>query len=327
MTNYSMEDYLIVSDIHGRDAKLEAELSVIAQNKQSKPKIVFFIGDIVGTPLLDQLQKLFYNGVYNHMKKLLEVNSNPTNQEILLYKTENEKTLAEGIVDLWKFLDGISFFKTDYFHMADYAKELAKYVHFGHFVSNLPKEIKMVLQKDMTINAINWINIMTKFTDQGTIVVVNEGNWDARTPLDFYPTEECKPLPVKERAFYFKDFLKSLNSNILYFDKTDTIETEKEIFVILPFDSAINLDLPKPITTDKKIILVSHAQIDWTAIKGDTPMTGEGKIIQKNMKKIMEYLHPDYAIHGHLHDPEEDYVFNQTKVIYLSKGICRSVNF
>jgi len=320
-------DFLFVSDIHGRNAKLEAELLLIAQNKQPKPKIVTFTGDIVGTDLLDQLQKLFYNGVYNNIKKLLAANPNPTDQEILLYSAGQERTLAEGIVDLWKFLDGISFFNADYFHMADYAKKLAKYVHFGHFVSNLPPEIKAVLQKNMEVNAMNWANIMTKFTDQGVMVAVVQGNWDARHPLDFYPTEECKPLPIEERSFYFKDFLKSLNEKILYFDETSIIETEEEILVMLPFDSCINLDLPEKIEIDKKIILVSHAQVDWHAIKGDIPMTGEGEKIQENMKKIIEHLRPDYIIHGHLHDPGEDYLFNQTQVKYLPLGTCRFIDF
>ncbi|MDD3003181.1 MAG: hypothetical protein PHS06_04930 [Candidatus Shapirobacteria bacterium] len=321
------KDFLFVSDIHGRNAKMEVELSLIAQNKQSKPKIVVFTGDIVGTFLLDQLQKLFYNGVYNHIKKLLSTNPNPTNEEILWFPTENGLTLIDGAINLWNFLDNLDYSETDPPSMADYVRELVEYVHFGHFVSNLPKKICDILRQDMEKNAKIWADIMTQFTDQETLVVVNAGNWDARHPLDFYPTKECKPLPVEERAFYFKDFLKSLNEKILYFDKTDTIETENEIFVILPFDSAINLDLPKPIATDKKIVLISHAQVNWHAIKGDTPMTAEGQKIQENMEKIIAFLHPDYVIHGHLHDPVPDYLFNGIPVKYLPQGTCRFIDF
>ncbi|MFA6185418.1 MAG: metallophosphoesterase [Candidatus Shapirobacteria bacterium] len=321
-----MKKYLFVSDIHGRNTKLEAELSQIA--KENPPEIVFFLGDTVGTELLDQLQKLFYNSIYNHIKKLMTTNNRPTKKEVLSFPTENGKTLADGITELQVFLKNICPSITTPTNTVNYIFEISRYLHFGHFVSNLPKKIRNILRQDLEKNAEIWADIMTQFTNQGSLVVIVEGNWDARTPLDFCRSKNrCAPIPVEKRIFYFKDFLKSLNDKILYFDEPSTIETQNEMFVILPFDSCINLNLPEKIETNKKIILVSHAQIDWHAIKGDTPMTSEGQKIQKNMKKIIEDLHPNYAIHGHLHDQGLDYFFNNTDVKYLPIGSCRFIDF
>jgi len=318
------ENYLFVGDIHGRDPKLEEELIKIAAGSDV-PKILFFLSDIVGTEKLDKLQKLFYNGVVNHVRKLLIEKPDATDIEILSLPIGDNKIVADGGQEIQEFLFGKT--NIDVANNIKYIRELAQYVHFGHFVSNLPKEIKAVLQKDMEDNAKIWIDIMTQFTNQGTSVAVIEGNWDARTPLDFYPTTECKALPIKERSFYFKNYLRSSNDRINYFNQESSIETKNEVFIILPFDSVINLDLPEKFKTNRKIILVSHAQIDWHAIKGDTPMTAEGKKIQENMKKIIEHINPDYAVHGHLHNQGLDYFFNDIDVKYLPLGTCRFIDF
>lgn len=219
--------YLFVSDIHGYDEKLAEQLLAIATNEKT-PKIVFFIGDIVGTTLLDGLQKKFYN-VFNQMKTLQDA----SDEEI-------EKKVGAETNELNSYLHNIS--KEFYgISLVETAKRIALYEHFGHFTSNLPGQIKRELQKDMEKNAKALINIMAKFIQNGSMVAVIEGNWDARTPLDFYPVEKCQALPIEYRSFYFKNFLKSLNDKILYFDEVGTIETETEIFVLWPFDSTINI--------------------------------------------------------------------------------------
>ena len=323
-----MEDYLFVSDIHGRSPELEASLLEIVQNKN--PKIVFFVGDVVGTDLLNKLQKLFYNGVYNHIKKLLQINPNPTDEEILYFFTENGKTLANGAIDLWNFLDNLYYSETDPpLYMVDYIRELAQHAHFGNFVSNLPKEIRDILRKDMEINAKAIIDLMTKFTDQGSLVVIIEGNWDTCTPLDFYPTTEHKIIPIQKRQFFFKSFLKSRNSKVLYLDTVSTIETENEIFVIWPFnDAVIPIQIPKfKHDETRKIILVSHGHINWHAVKGDTPMTNENQNVQINMGTTVHDLKPNTVVHGHLHVPGNDYSFENIPVKYLPLHTFRFIEF
>lgn len=98
-----MDKVLFISDIHGYDNKLYNELCAIA-NGNEVPKNVIFLGDVAGTELLDKLQQLFYNQVYNHIRSLLKVNSYPTDNEILSYQIGNEGTLAEGCQKLWSFL-------------------------------------------------------------------------------------------------------------------------------------------------------------------------------------------------------------------------------
>lgn len=321
-----MNNYLFVSDIHGRDTNLETDLINIA-NSNSVPKIVFFLGDIIGTTKLDQLQKLFYNGVVNYAKQILPETSD---EKILNYPTANGETLSDGIQNIWNFLYEPRELGNKF--KADYIRELATYAHFGHFCSNLPEPVRKNLQEEMKENAKVWIDIMTKFTNQGSLVVVVEGNWDARTPLDFFPIkDECKPIPTEERSFYFKDFLKSTNDQILYFDQAGTIETEDEIFVIWPFDCATNATIIPEFEEreTRKIILVSHTQIDWTSIKGNTPMTGEGRKIQESMGMTFTNLHANTAVHGHLHDTisTDGYFFKEKFIHYLPKGTCRYIDF
>jgi Icc-related predicted phosphoesterase len=324
-----MEASLVVSDIHGKNEHLAKELLSLAESEK-QPNMVIFLGDIVGTESLDKLQQLFYNGIFNPAKKLQKENSNATNEEILSYQTENNQTILEGVNNLLTFLNNIApqIEPTD---KSELVKAIASYTHFGHFCSNLPIEIRQYLQKDMEDNAKTWIDIMTKFTDKGTFVTVIEGNWDARTPLDFYSTKDkCQPLPEEERQFSFKKLLNSLNSNVVYSDDTTVIETENKRFVLLPFDSAINAsEIPQLNEDDERdVVLLSHTQIDWSAIKGDTPMTKEGEIIQSNVRQIINQVKPEKAAHGHLHqEPEKEYKYNGIVVHYLPKGQSQLIKF
>ena len=298
-----MNKYLFVSDIHGRDTKLEEDLTKIALGDEV-PKIVFFLGDILGTKSLDQLQKLFYNGVVNPTRKFLEKKPSATDIEILSHRIsdDNDKTIADGGQEIWSFLFGDSNISAK--DNIEYILELIEYQHFGHFCSNLPEPIRNDLKRDLEENAAVWIQIMNMFVERGTTVVIVEGNWDARNPLDFLPIKNAvKPTPIEDRDFCFKKFLKSKNSQILYFDQVGTIETENEIFVLWPFDSAVEATMVPEFEDEetRKIILVSHAQIDWKSINGDKPMTAEGRKIQDNMPMTFKDVKANTAVHGHLH--------------------------
>ena len=325
-----MSESLIISDIHGKDEHLTRELLSLAESEK-QPNMVIFLGDIVGTESLDKLQQLFYNGIFNPVNKLQKENPSATNEEILSYQTENDQTVLEGVDNLLTFLNGITT-KIEPIDKGEFAKEIASYANYGHFCSNLPIEIRQYLGKGMETDAKTWIDIMTKFTDKGTFVTVIEGNWDARTPLDFYPIKDkCIPLPEEARQFSFKRLLRSLNSRVFYSEDTTVVETENKRFILLPFDSAINTSeiIPKLDENDVRgIVLLSHTQIDWSAIKGDTPMTREGEIIQSNMKEIIGQIKPKKAAHGHLHqEPEKTYDYNGVIVHYLPKGQSQLIKF
>lgn len=327
-----MDKYLFVSDIHGIHHELYAQLSAIADGNDL-PKKVFFLGDVSGTDLLDQLQKLFYNRVYNHMKALLKTNPDPTDEEILSYPIiSSGDTLADGCNDLWLFLKKID---PEYpvVYVPDYARELVQYAHFGHFCSNLPTKIKEIIKCNLELNAFAWIDLMNRFAKKGVQVEVIEGNWDARTPVDFLPTRKyCKPVPIKHRSYYFANLLKQCAHRLVHYRRRVTsIKTKNEIFVLWPFDCAITpTPVPKFDKNDsRKIILVSHAQIDWNPIKGDTAMTEESQRIQENMSMTFRNLKPDAAVHGHLHDNKcgQGYYFDGKPVHYLPMRTYRFIEF
>lgn len=322
-----MSKYLFVSDIHGRYPELEEKLLAAATN--GNHEIVFFLGDIVGTESLDKLQKLFYNSIVNPAKSILRENSQISDQELLFARDCHGKTIVDGGIEIWRFLFGDT---PSTEQAAKYVRELIKYTHFGHFVSNLPEPIRQMLQEDMEKNARVWIDIMTQFTDNGSLVVIVEGNWDARTPLDFVADKtNCQAMPNEERSFYFKKYLKSLNKKVLYFDQVGTLETEDEIFVLWPFDCAVNTtEVPEFEDEEtRKIVLVSHSQIDWESVKGDTPMTAEGHKIQDNMPMTFRDVKANTAVHGHLHDKigTDGYLFDGKFIHYLPMRIMREISF
>jgi predicted phosphodiesterase len=214
-------EILVVSDLHG---KVPEGLEVLSQTFNGP---VIFLGDIVGTDLLGKLQKIFYDGFFNPLKKLL-ANTNPGETSILSYPAENNQTIGEAYCCLTDFLRQIGPFEVE--SPSDYVWSLRRYVHFGYFISNLPEGIRQALQKDMEVNAQNIIDLMTNFTNRRQEVFVVEGNWDVRTPLDFYPAEECLPLPVGERGFYFKDFLKKQNPKVHYFSNIGQIKYHQHYF-------------------------------------------------------------------------------------------------
>lgn len=326
--NNSNYEYLFISDIHGRSKKLEEELLLIA--RETNPNIVFFLGDIVGTDKLAKLQQLFYNRVFNHIKNIdLEELSD---QQVLAIQIDNkENTIADGCLEIINFLQQL---KSSYQRKskANFVREMRRYSHFGHFISCLPKTIKEILKKDLEKNAAAIINIMTQFTNKGSKVIVVEGNWDARTPLDFYPDKRlCKPLPVKDRDFYFKDFLQSLNKKVIYFNQPGIIEEKNKIFVLWPFDAAINGTLFPQLNLkqqEKTTILVSHAQIKWEPVKGDISKTDENEKIEENMDDIL--INSDIVVHGHLHDSLNGwsgYISQRRKVYYLPFQKYRFIDF
>lgn len=295
--------YLFVSDIHGYDPVFfEALTNVLSKGKA--PEIVFFLGDIVGTVLLDQLQKLFYNQVVNPMKTIFKATANPTDEEILLYPIDNRgNTISTGCEEIWEFLRLLDP-DLEPINRANYARELVKYVHYGHFISNLSSKIKGKLRNNLLNNAEHVYKVMEKFTDAGSFVVLIEGNWDARNPLDFEIGMDCVATSIEKREFIFSKFIASKNNkNILYVDNIHILKTDHLRFVLLPFDSAIEYHRPsldQYYHKGEKTILVSHAQASWWSVFGN-PNKENQEIIQ-NMVDIIYDIRPDTIIHGHTHN-------------------------
>ena len=321
------ENYLFISDIHGYDQSLFEKLQTIAKS-ESVPQIVFFLGDIVGTESLDKLQKAYYNGVVNHVKKLLKENPNATEEDILNQPINDTQTVADGVQELWNLI--YEPIELSPLFKVEYIIELIDYLHFGHFISNLPESIKLTLRQDLEKNAKYWIDLSQEFIDRGSQVVIIEGNWDARTPLDFHPDkDECRSLPTNLRDFYFKDFLKSLNSGIIFYDQIGKIETADKLFVLLPYDEIINYDPDYFIKTEtnKDVVLVSHAQACWQPIKGSIPLSYEGQKIEANIKNVISNYKPAFIVHGHLHDTGTDYLYKNIPVFYLPLRTFRFIDF
>lgn len=309
-------NYLFVSDLHGFDPNLVEQLKQIA--KKHPPKIVFFLGDIVGTKLLDGLQKRFYD-VLNRIKA-------STNASI-------------EINELFNYLHHISHDFTD--QITQMVKNVDRYQHFGHFVFDLPLEIRQILRKDLVSNTNRMAEAMRKFTRQGSLVVIIEGDRDAHTPLDFQADQKSFPLSSHKISFYFKKFIESMrNQRIIFVNKHESIETEDFIFQTISFNGTLNY-LPGTFSktkSNKKTILVSHVQASWEAIKKDTLITSEEEQLSQKTWSVISDLKPNFMVHGHLHDKLlneqgqecSGYLndkFNNLKIYYLPFKSHRFINF
>lgn len=296
---------LFVSDIHGRQPPLESQLLTHADSKYP-PELVIFLGDIVGNNLLGQLHPIFYNKIVHPVRNLLKQNPNATDDDIINCPIEKNSTLrvVDGCKELNNLLRKIDPFYNAGMSYADIARQLIGFVHFGHFCSNLSDKIIDALNQDMRNSAEAIYEIMDKFTRRYCFVVVVEGNWDARRPLDFAKGPKCIPLPPEQRKFCYREFIASKhNPQILYLDHQHTMSLGDTELIFFPFDAIINYD-GSPILLDPKIkrkILIVHGHASYRAIKGNIPMGKEDQIIEEKMALIIDKVKPDKIIHGHLH--------------------------
>ena len=303
-------EILIVSDLHGRVPK---DLEFFSKTFHGP---VVFLGNVVGTSNLDQLQKMFYDDLYNPIKELFRTKPEPSLREITLFPIGDSRILYDGCTGLERFLNQFGKFRINSFSKFVYG--IAQYAHFGHFIGNLPIGIREVLQEDMETNSGKIVNLMTNFTARNQDVFVVEGNCDARTPFDFCPTKECNSVPVPQRSFNFKDFLLGLDPKIHYFDTVGTVKFEENVFVFWPFDCSTTPTLVPEIYREdiKKVVLFSHSQADWQSVNNDIPMTNEDVKVQKVMAQVITDLNPDLIVHGHLHVDKPDYTFHNIPVCY-----------
>ena len=102
-----------------------------------------------------------------------------------------------------------------------------------------------------------------------------EGNWDARTPIDFIPgVTTAEPLPLEQRLFRAKEFFEK--NGVLFYNTLTTLDTETTLQILMPFDAITSFDNTKPETIEeiktavewarkdnKSVVIVSHGQPNW----------------------------------------------------------------
>lgn len=323
--------YLFVSDLHGSE-NLFPKLMDIATKKT--PKIVFFLGNTIGTEALKKVREMFFEYVTNPAKECLKANPNASDQEFLdfIRYPKKGRTLLMGyqaLCDYLKKLDGQNHFQTN---PVDHIHQLLEYKHYGHWIANLPESVKNILMAGLRQNAINVINLMNQFVKNNCKVVVIEGNLEARTPLDFFPGTQCVSIPTDQREFYFKDLINQFGKNIKYYDRPGVIQENGISFVVWPFEAAvIPTQVPEIEKNGQKIVLVSHAQVSWIPIKGNRKMGLENQTIEQNMSMVATSLNPNAIVHGHLEvflpNNVSGFLYQQCKIHYLPLEIYRFINF
>lgn len=326
------EKYLFISDLHGLQVQDKIEA---AMKEYPDIRRIFFLGDIIGTGEMAKLQKLFYN-VYNPAKAVLTKKPDINDNELLnLPIGDRNDSIGSELALLIDFLETINDRSLQF--SAKQIRQMINYANYGHFVGNLSTEARSLLRQGLKANADSIIKFVYDTAKKyGVLFHIVEGNWDARTPLDYCRGAKCVPIPKAERSFYLGDVVRK-NENypkyITYSDKPSIVydHTDRIAFILWPFDSSVKPTMvPKVIYDDYKTILVSHAHILWSPVKGKASMTPENRDIEANMAMVIKDTQAIAAVHGHLHDQFEasGYVFdNQTLVHYLPIGEIRPILF
>ena len=130
--------------------------------------MAIFEGDVIGTKSFEDLQRLFYNYLNNHSRnEILKQNPEATDEDILLYggtkPPEDGFNLRKGFLKLREYELGLAGKTpeeitaqlgqlTDH-DIAEEIRRYSKYVHYGHYASNLPIEAKQALADGLEENA------------------------------------------------------------------------------------------------------------------------------------------------------------------------------
>lgn len=323
------ENIVYVGCVHGGDEKFMERLWEIAADP---PDYLICMGDLIGTRTFEELQRRFYNYVNNHSKnELFKVKPDATDEEILNYVGSNPPepglTLKEGYKHLFRYEQELLGFSQEEIEekvnslidqqIAQEIRRLAKFVHYGHYASNLPEKTKEKLASGLRENAQKILEVAKAIQEKGTRVYMIEGNWDARAPIDFVPGEpEAIPLSKEKRLFNPVDFVN--REGVPFYDKLTTLETETTFQILAPFDGIIgapqmseedlgNLKklVEKARNAKKTVVFVGHGEPNWQIhnlfFKGAQPR-GEHQQLIEGYQRLLPKILPDEIIYDHMHD-------------------------
>lgn len=332
---YSKEKIAYVSDIHGAEND-DVFFGSLDRLLDQKPEFLFLVGDVIGNKSSDTLQKYFYNWLNNHSKnEILKENPTVNNTTLLAYTGKNPPevgfTLKTGFIKVRQTELELQGFDKEIIdqtikdltdeQIATEIRRYAKYFHCGHYASNLPTKAKETLAQDFETNVQRVVTYLKKFQEIGTKVVVLEGNWDARSPIDFVPgTDSITPIPPAQRIFNLGNHLQK--NGIDFCNQLTIVETESTLHLLAPFDAITNAPDMDQIKVDhikqkidsarkkgKAIIMFSHGQPNFQIqnLSAPNPIpTGENAEIIRGMADLVAKFSPDEIIHGHVHDPIKD---------------------
>ncbi len=319
--------YAYVGDIHGLKEPEFVKLreSLMAGSYDA----VFVIGDIGGSEKLARLQRLFYQGSDSLTDNLL-VNRY---KQLKAENADDDKFLAEcqqGYKNIYAFQKGLEsgnhMTEEEARRLADELTpeqilagihKIGKYVHYGHYVSNLPDAAIISLAADVEEYYDRFATMAAELQlHTKAKVFALRGNWDARLPFDFEPGTD-QPIPLSPKARRFNDIEYFKKKGVAYFSNLGTVETQDAIHIMVPFDSVaakgsngesrvgddrITLfreRVEKARAAGKSIIMVAHAvpaqEMHYK------PTTKESEAAERNLRRLIAALKPEEIVYGHEH--------------------------
>lgn len=325
----------VVTDLHGMN---ESKIAMLEEVAKRPGEAVILLGDVLGSPKLEELQKLFYNSLTNRAKAYLKEHPRATDQELLATTVKNEKdeefSMADGFRKVRGYelsLEGKNVEQVQALlgqlapqDIAADVRRYATYAHYGHYASNLSTEAKQALIADVESNAQALVQSLKKIQAKKVPVMVMQGNWEGALPVDFVPGID-KPVrtPRDQRMFDLQKFFS--NNGITFLESLGALETQTMCSVMVPFD--ISVELGQKVTSPqraeelevqvsqlanrveearkkgKKIVLISHAVPLFDIHKGSFPDQNQENIdATKGIDKVIVSTQPDNLIYGHLHN-------------------------
>ena len=190
-TTKNPNKFILVGDVHGsNDPEFIQKITELALSKE---KLIIFIGDIAGGDTLQKFLFLFYRTRITTQTTLIKENYFKLKEAE--YALINEKYKKPDIKTIEQEMQ-------EYYH----------YFHLGHYISNLPEDMKNVLKKEIKTNLDRFINIINeiKSQDPEKVIKIVSGNWDEETAFDYERNKEkLVLLPKDKRGLIVSKYLEN----------------------------------------------------------------------------------------------------------------------
>ncbi len=301
---------VFVSDVHGQIDQLSPLLKL--HDTQ-----ITFIGDILGSARLIQMQDLYYT-----LTKRSGINPS-TSLETLKEELSKTDSKVRTAYDNLQSAMQVLLDKPEEFNIetaTDYVIDALSRQNYGHWLSNLPEDIKVKFKDEVIYNANKFGQLLTDLIANGNNVKVILGNWEGKEggiPTELKPDSDNERLnsavllPADVRI-NIKNFLSPAGADVI-----DDLKGEKDenyFNIYLPYSEQVRLarSSDEELAKDEKIInLLNKAKV----------AREKGKKIQ-----IITHAEPDGKMHNQA-NPDENFDFNKAsehqKVIYGTQYLIK----
>jgi len=306
----------------------------LASVLEKPPTLFIDLGDHTTSDELRTLQRMYYELAFNNIRSQFKKNPDIKDEELLAYPVKlpngNMISLGTGLFHLGtyeRFLGGKTLEQIEQemgnLNLAERARWINTRFHYGHYVSNLDREVKRTLVSGVEGNARRLLGIYQEgLIAQGVNVKILGGNWDMRIPPDFQEGIDAPdplpegwlppPLPEHERPFVARLFFNEHGIQML--NSVALLWTQSGLHILFPFDGLMNMDKMEKADKEtirkaatlayfrkQQVVIAAHGMPDLD--RHNLQPFGEHPQTVKGARELIALTKPHYFIYGHVIKP------------------------